>query len=200
MVAQIQLRVHPSVVQSGCAAVDAVGLLGIVGAMVMVLREATQADVPMLTYWDSQPHVVAATGADDPEDWSQAIAQRDPATWYLVAEHNGRAIGLVQIIDPARESTHYWGDIEQGLRAIDIWIGEAADLGQGLGTQMMNQALVRCFADTDVTAVLIDPLESNTRAITFYRRCGFHEVGPRRFGSDDCLVMRIERDRWVQRR
>jgi aminoglycoside 6'-N-acetyltransferase len=34
-------------------------------------------------------------------------------------------IGFVQIIDPAREESHYWGDAPGGLRAIDIWIGEA---------------------------------------------------------------------------
>ena len=45
------------------------------------------------------------------------------------------------------------------------WIGEAADLGRGYGTQMMRLALDRCFAPPEVSAVIIDPLASNTRAI-----------------------------------
>jgi RimJ/RimL family protein N-acetyltransferase len=74
----------------------------------------------------------------------------------------GRPIGFVQIIDPAREESHYWGDCEPNLRAIDIWIGEADCLNKGYGTQMMRLAIERCFADPSVTAILIDPLASNT--------------------------------------
>jgi aminoglycoside 6'-N-acetyltransferase len=94
-------------------------------------------------------------------------------------------------IDPAREETHYWGDCEENLRAIDLWIGEAGDLGKGYGTQMMRLAIERCFADPKVTAILIDPLESNVRARRFYERLGFVALGPRRFGTDDCVVYRL---------
>ena len=51
----------------------------------------------------------------------------------------------IQIIDPALEESHYWGDVPENLRAIDIWIGEETDLGKGYGTQMMQLALARCF-------------------------------------------------------
>ena len=37
---------------------------------------------------------------------------------------------------------------------------------------MMTLTLNRCFADPEVSAVMIDPLASNTRAINFYHRCG----------------------------
>jgi aminoglycoside 6'-N-acetyltransferase len=112
----------------------------------------------------------------------------------LIAEEGGRPIGFVQIIDPAREESHYWGDCEENLRAIDIWIGEAEDLGRGYGTQMMRLAIDRCFADAKVTAILIDPLASNLRARRFYERLGFVAVGPRRFGMDECVVYRLGRD------
>ena len=48
-------------------------------------------------------------------------------------------------------------------------------------------------APPTVTAVLIDPLASNTRARAFYERLGFVAVGPRRFGTDDCVVYRLDR-------
>jgi aminoglycoside 6'-N-acetyltransferase len=59
---------------------------------------------------------------------------------------------------------------------------------------MMQQALQRCFVDHGASSVLIDPLQTNHRAIKFYRRVGFRDVGPRRFENDDCLVMSITRD------
>ncbi|MCW5924126.1 MAG: GNAT family N-acetyltransferase [Saprospiraceae bacterium] len=76
----------------------------------------------------------------------------------------GRPIGFAQIIDPVREETHYWGDVPDNLRAIDIWIGEAEDTRKGCGSDMMRSALRRCFAEPAVAAVLIDPLASNTAA------------------------------------
>lgn len=81
---------------------------------------------------------------------------------------------------------------------IDIWIGEETDLGKGYGTKMMQLALIRCFADPAVTAILIDPLVSNTRVHRFYERLGFQIVDRRRFGDDDCLVYRLNRVDWHQ--
>jgi aminoglycoside 6'-N-acetyltransferase len=109
---------------------------------------------------------------------------------------NGRPIGFIQIIDPALEESHYWGDVPMNLRAIDIWIGEATDLGKGYGTEMMQLALARCFADPLVTAVLIDLLANNTRAHRFYQRLGFQTVDRRQFGEDDCLVHCLKREDW----
>lgn len=60
-------------------------------------------------------------------------------------------------------------------------------------------ALDRCFRVPDVTAVVIDPLASNLAARRFYERLGFEEVGPRRFGEDDCVVYRMNRANWQQR-
>ncbi|MDX2222474.1 MAG: GNAT family N-acetyltransferase [Rhodospirillaceae bacterium] len=161
----------------------------------ITLRPATLADVPTLRRWDEQPHVVASDPNDD-WDWEDDLARPKPYWESLIAELDGRPIGFIQIIDPAREETHYWGDVPENLRAIDIWIGEAGDLGRGHGTEMMNQALARCFAEPAVKAVIIDPLASNARAIRFYERIGFHAVERRRFGHDDCLVMRLERTAW----
>src|SRR5690349_14183276 len=168
--------------------------------MTVQLRRATADDIPRLAHWDEQPHVIAATGDDDVIDWAVELAHQDDVQEVLIAEVAGRPLGVVQIIDPANERTHYWGDIEQHLRAIDIWIGDAADLGHGHGTAMMREALERCFAPPDVTAVVIDPLASNTDAQRFYVRLGFEPVGPRTFGNDDCLVHRLERAVWASRR
>lgn len=164
--------------------------------MTVTLRPATETDIPLLQCWDEKTHLVAPLGADEKPDWAEELAQ--PADWYecLIAEEAGRPVGVVQIIDPAREATHYWGECERNLRAIDIWIGEEDALGRGLGTQMMQQAIARCFAPPAVTAILIDPLASNLRARRFYARLGFEDVGPRRFGEDDCIVMRLERSAW----
>ena len=163
----------------------------------VVLRPATLADVPVLQLWDEEPHVIAASGEDDAIDWPAELVETGDWAEQLIAEEDGRPVGVVQIIDPHLDPTHYWGDGDPGLRAIDIWIGLRGDLGRGLGSEMMRQALDRCFAAPDVTAVMIDPLESNVAARRFYERQGFIGVGPRTFGADDCWVYRLDRQAWT---
>jgi aminoglycoside 6'-N-acetyltransferase len=99
----------------------------------MNLRPVTTADLALLRHWDEQPHVIAAAPNDD---WGWEIELNRSPDWreQLIAELDGRPIGFVQIIDPAREESHYWGEAPGGLRAIDIWIGEADELGKGYGT------------------------------------------------------------------
>jgi aminoglycoside 6'-N-acetyltransferase len=63
---------------------------------------------------------------------------------------------------------------------------------------MMALALARCFDDPSVSAVLIDPLASNTRAHRFYQRIGFRFLERRRFGDDECFVYRLERADYMQ--
>ncbi|WP_421792828.1 GNAT family N-acetyltransferase [Hyphobacterium sp.] len=173
----------------------------------MILRKATLDDVALLEAWDEKPHVKWCTGfdpdkplpEDEKEDWAKLVNL--DVDWFevLIGEVDGRAIGVVQIIDPHLEETHYWGECEPHQRAIDIWIGEEADLGCGYGTRMMEQAIARCFAAPEVTNILIDPLLKNEKAIRFYRRLGFADVGERWFDDDLCWVMELRRGVWEKR-
>jgi aminoglycoside 6'-N-acetyltransferase len=122
------------------------------------LRNATAADLDLLRHWDSKPHVIEANLNDD---------------WGWKTELN---------------RSPDWRDVPGDLRAIDTWIGEEDYLGKGYGTKMLQHAIDRCFADPKVTAILVDPLASNTASLRFYERLGFRLVERRRFGDDDCFV------------
>ncbi len=170
----------------------------------ITIRHAKISDAATLDSWDTEPHVISAT-TDDPHateayedlDWAEEIAASSDLSRYWIAELDGRPIGVMQIIDPHSEPTHYWGDVEPNQRALDIWIGSAADLGKGYGDVMMRQGLAVCFADPAVTAVLIDPLASNVRAHKFYQRFGFQAVGLRTFHDESvCLVYSLSRASW----
>jgi aminoglycoside 6'-N-acetyltransferase len=165
----------------------------------ITLRPATIDDLHRLCLWDEQPHTIAS---DPNDDWDWEIELDRTPVWreQLIAELDGRPIGFMQIIDPLLEESHYWGNVPANLRAIDIWIGMAEDLGKGYGTVMMELALERCFANKQVTAVIIDPLESNLRARTFYERIGFTFVEYRTFGEDHCAVYELSRQAWEGRR
>ena len=158
----------------------------------IILRPATPADQALLEYWDTQKHVM---DADPNDDWNWGEELQESPSWreQLIAELDGRPIGFLQIIDPAEEESHYWGDVAPNLRAIDIWIGEEKDLGKGYGTTMMQLAFKRCFQNPLVTAILIDPLDTNIRAHRFYERLGFQFEREAVLGGDRCFVYRLER-------
>jgi aminoglycoside 6'-N-acetyltransferase len=159
-------------------------------------RKATRNDLALLREWDEDPSVIESDPMGE-WDW-QGELSKDPG-WreFLIAETEGVPIGFLQIIDPMLEESHYWGDIGPGYRAIDIWIGTPAWRNKGFGTAMMREALKRCFAPADVHTVLVDPLQSNTRACRFYERLGFEFVEDRMFDDDACRVYRIDRATWL---
>ena len=169
----------------------------------VILRRAAADDLVWFDLWDTDSDVIACS-SDDPAttvafgdtDWAVELASQDEYSEYFIAELDGRPIGAMQICDPHLEASHYWGEIAPNLRAVDIWIGAPADRGKGHGAQMMRLALDRCFADARVTAIVIDPLASNVRALRFYARLGFKPVGRRNFHGDDCLVHELTRQDW----
>ena len=160
----------------------------------MILRNATIDDLSLLQHWDKQAHVIAA---DPNDDWEWEIELKRNPSWreQLIAEFEHRPIGFVQIIDPKLEESHYWGDIDAGYRAIDIWLGEASDLGKGYGSKIMQLVINRCFSNKDVKALLVDPLTSNTNACRFYERLGFKFSEYQKFDSDDCSIYRLDRSK-----
>lgn len=175
-------------------------------APTVTLRPATVADAATLAAWDREPHVIECS-SDDPDaeiafggiDWPEELAVSAYDSHYVIAEVDGEPVGVMQVCDPHTEPTHYWGEIEPDLRAIDIWIGPKQWLGRGVGTSMMTQMIDRCFAEPQVKAIVIDPLASNTAAIRFYQRLGFRPEGRRMFDEDDCLVHRLTRADWEAR-
>lgn len=161
------------------------------------LRKATIGDLALLQAWDEEPHV---NKSDPNDDWNWETELVKSYDWreLLIAEVNEVPMGFIQIINPAQEETQYWGEMEEGYRAIDIWIGPPEYLGKGYGTIMMKLALKRCFESKEVNCVLIDPLTSNVRAIKFYERLGFRFVEDRRFGEDECKVYQFVREDWTK--
>lgn len=157
------------------------------------LRPASIEDLQLLKYWDTKQHV---RDCDPDDDWNWEEELRRSPEWreQLIAELDKKPIGIVQIIDPFKEETHYWGEVEETKRAIDIWIGEEENLNKGYGTQMMNLAIKRCFKNEQVNGILIDPLKSNSKAHRFYERLGFKFLGERTFNGSISFIYELKRN------
>ena len=156
------------------------------------LRPATFDDLELLRYWDTKQHVI---DCDPDDDWNWEVELKRDPEWrqQLIAEIKGKPIGFLQIIDPFKEDTSYWGDVAPNKRAIDIWIGEEDHLNKGYGTLMMKLAIEICFRNDYVDGILIDPLSSNSKAHRFYERLGFKFIEERTFNGTLCYVYELKR-------
>ena len=159
----------------------------------ITLRDAKISDLKLLRYWDKQPHIIASKGDEDWE-WETELLQAPEWRKQYIVSVNNHPIGFIQIIDPYKDDTHYWRGVPEGLRAIDIWIGDEQYTGKGYGTQMMQRAIDLCFAEPDVNTILVDPLSKNIRAHKFYQKLGFKFEEQRFFGDDDCAIHKLTRE------
>lgn len=156
----------------------------------VTLREAVLDDLELLQRWAAEPHVNEGVPVNA-WDFEGDLRETSEFRYPLIAELDGRPIGFMQLLDAAKEETHYWGNIEPGTWAIDIWIGEPDCIGRGYGSRMMRMAIDKCFDDHHATAIVIDPMADNTRAHRFYERLGFVFQERRNFDDDDCFVYRL---------
>ena len=90
---------------------------------------------------------------------------------------DGRAIGFAQSYVSMGAGDGWWEEItDPGVRGIDQFLCEEADLGKGLGTRMVTAFVAMLFADAAVTRIQTDPRPSNARAIRCYEKAGFRAV------------------------
>lgn len=164
--------------------------------MAILLRDATRTDIPLLRHWDSQPHKKEADPNSDWQ-WETEVGREAPGRRQLIAELNARPIGYVEILRCALDEEQYWGAAPDTWAAIDIWLGDASDIGHGYGTRILQMAIQMCFKDDGIDVIVLDPLATNIRARRFYEKNGFEFVEERRIGVDDCAIYRLTRERWT---
>lgn len=139
---------------------------------------------------DNNPDDMAAylASAFNPE--IQAAELADPATTYLIAEANAAPIGYARLVrGPAPACVPADRPIEiRRIYSVAGWIG------RGAGSALMRASLDES-ARQECDVIWLDVWEKNARAISFYARWGFSEVGSQPFvlGSDiqrDLLMAR----------
>ena len=159
----------------------------------LTFRRASTDDVMLLDVMSNAPHVFPSLGTDQPWDWPREVEASWQEVWIIDLSATTKPIGVVVVLDAAADPSGYWGEVSPGTSAIDIWISDASQLRKGYGTVMMKHAIDRCFHVHNAHTILIDPLAKNEGAIAFYQHLGFEVIGPRTFGADECIVLRLRR-------
>lgn len=121
----------------------------------------------------------------------QAAELADPGTTFLIAEAEGEAVGY------ARLKQGPVPDCIVGDRPVEIarLYAVAGWIGRGVGAALM-QACLDQARRLGSEVIWLDVWERNLRAIAFYRRWGFVEVGSQAFvlGTD------VQHDLLMQKR
>ncbi|MCU7372390.1 GNAT family N-acetyltransferase [Paucibacter sp. O1-1] len=148
----------------------------------VVLRPMTEHDVPLIHRWLQAPHLAEWWGdagftlAETQAGYSPAVMAVDQVTPYI-AMRGGRAIGFAQSYLAMGSGDGWWDFVtDPGVRGIDQFLAHSEDLGQGLGTQMVEALVELLFRDPAVTLIQTDPDPGNHRAIRCYEKAGFRAV------------------------
>jgi ribosomal protein S18 acetylase RimI-like enzyme len=156
------------------------------------IRRGTPADAEVLAEFGRRAYEEAFGADNDPdnlaifletrygvEQQTEELTRADVIT--LLAETEGHLIGFAQV----RHSTA--PDCVVGEDVVELWrfYVDRPFHGRGVAQRMMPAAL-RAASDLGGRMIWLSVWEENPRAITFYIRCGFEDVGTTDFwvGSD----------------
>jgi len=157
----------------------------------MSFRPLAISDLPQLHAWLNRSHVLEFYGQrpttleDVTHKYGPRLSPTSPVQPWLIFMDSHPA-GYVQ---------WYWlvdlPPIVEGLcnlagaAGLDVFIGESAWLGRGLGSAaiaaFIHEVLIPEYG---VERILVDPADTNTRAIRAYEKVGFLRVAGPRFDED----------------
>jgi aminoglycoside 6'-N-acetyltransferase-1b/aminoglycoside 6'-N-acetyltransferase-2 len=151
----------------------------------VTLRLMTERDLPMLHEWLNRPHIVEWWGGEDErptldevlEHYLPRVLAEESVTPYI-AMLSEEPIGYAQAYVALGSGDGWWEDeTDPGVRGIDQFLANPAQLNKGLGTRLVRTLVGTLFADATVTKIQTDPTPSNRRAIRCYEKAGFVQQG-----------------------
>ncbi|NMP21027.1 GNAT family N-acetyltransferase [Sulfobacillus harzensis] len=141
-------------------------------------RPMTMADVDDTSAWLTTPEVLAYyEGRDRPQSpdlvRQRYLPKQGEPVQALIVWWKGRRIGYVQVYPLDDKAAAQYQEPADDTWGMDLFIGEPALWGQGLGTRLVNAITDSLFHHMGARRILIDPRVNNPRALHVYQKCGF---------------------------
>lgn len=142
-------------------------------------RKLQYSDLGLMHRWLNAPHVrrwwyaEGTSYTEIGEHYLPAIEDRDSAKPYVIL-HENNPIGYIQSY-PISADEEYASlvDVEDSA-GVDLFIGEAEYLHQGLGRHIIRRFLSEhVFSNSEIEVCVIGPEPNNTAAIRAYEKAGF---------------------------
>ena len=144
------------------------------------IRSMTDEDLPFMLKWLTDSRVLEFYAGRDTRYSFETLKLHYSEAWdtvyyRVIFEYKGDAIGYGQIYklyDELYKEYHYPQNGET-VFAADQFIGEPEYWGRGIGTKYMQTVLDFLKTVEHADAVILDPHQSNARAIRAYEKAGF---------------------------
>ena len=161
----------------------------------------TRDDLRLVHDWHQRPHVARwwterKTFEEVEEHYLPTIEGTEPTNHYI-ALLDGEPIGLVQTY-LVSAYTDYAAliDAGEGVAGVDLFIGEKAWTGRGIGTEMLRRFVDEIvFADPATIACVADPDVLNVASLRAFEKAGFRVVRELIDPSDGQLHALVRRER-----
>ncbi len=133
----------------------------------------------LLLSWLSHPEISRFYGGDAAREVASIrrhVQKGDVCSCLLLQEE--RPIGYLQFyeISDAEERAELLLLSYARPYGLDLFLGEPALLGHGVGTRCLNMVCKYLFAEKQADVLCIDPRVDNPRAIRCYEKVGFFHV------------------------
>ena len=169
--------------------------------MAISFRPLTREDLPLVHEWHQRPHVLRwwtmhKTFEETESHYLPTIEGTDPTQHYL-ALLDGEPLGMIQTY-LVSDYPDYAALIEEGegTAGLDLFIGDEAQTGSGLGTEMIRMFLDEVvFARPETTACAADPDVRNTASLRAFEKAGFRAVREFVDPEDNELHTLVRRER-----
>lgn len=169
--------------------------------MAITFRPMSRDDLPLVHEWHQRPHVqewwVERNTFEETEaHYGPTIDGVEPTDHYI-ALLDGEPFGLIQTY-LVSDYPDYAALIEEGegTAGVDLYIADPANIGRGLGTEMLRRFVEEIvFARPETVAVTADPDVRNRASIRAFEKAGFLRVRELVDPQDDELHVLVRRDR-----
>jgi len=153
-------------------------------------------DYPLLRAWLAEPHIREWWG--DPAEelgFIRDMVEGRDTTRPFVIELDGSPVGYIQYWFIGHHQNGKWLDDHPWLAelpsdavGVDLSIGDAARLSQGIGSAALAAFARRLLAGGHRT-IVIDPDPDNARAVRAYGKAGFRPIPHLEGRTGDVLIM-----------
>jgi RimJ/RimL family protein N-acetyltransferase len=155
-------------------------MVALPSAAPVTFRRLAADDLPALFLWLAKPHV-AKWYAPAPSSYAEVVARYGPrvgdgnAVRAHIVMTDGVPVGYAQHY-AVRDFPDYARAVDggEGMAAMDLFIGEEAHVGKGLGPRVIRRYVEDIvFADASIVACVADPAEGNAASIRAFEKAGF---------------------------
>jgi aminoglycoside 6'-N-acetyltransferase len=170
--------------------------------VVFAFRRLATTDLVLLHRWLNEPGVVEWWEGDD-VSWEAILRDYDPAspdsTEHWIATCDGVDVGWIQCYpatdDPDETELWFSFGVDRTAAGIDYLIGDPAQRGLGLGTEMIRAFVVDVVFGLHPTwsQACAGPFAANTASWRALERAGFRRVGVIDDPDGACNLMVIDR-------